>query len=293
MITALESLIKQSIFDSIESIIIDDCSTDDSATNIQTWIESRNFKCKFIINEKNIGIPSSINKAITYATGEYYTFLADDLWASTYLESQLSLLQAANNDTAAVYSDVIEINSKGEIINPSFLKSKGFDLNKMPQGEIYHQILKKNCIPAIAALIKFEVYRDLNGYDENLITEDLDFWLRLSNKYKVIYNPMTLVFYRRYPTTFSFSKSNELIQNRSNIFKKHFGKSLEEDNIILPHLNQILPKLFLINKMDGLKWIFKIRQRRGIKNALIFFFIMCFKSSTQFLYNKIKIIYKQ
>ena len=70
MITFTQS----SIF-SYEFLIIDDCSTDESTTLIQSYKDDR---IKLIINEENIGQSNTMNRGIKLARGKYIARLDQD-----------------------------------------------------------------------------------------------------------------------------------------------------------------------------------------------------------------------
>lgn len=75
----LNSLIKQTIFDKIELICVDDCSTDNTFKIINEYAQ----KYKNISayqNEKNRSVYYSRKRAIRYATGEYIGFIDPDDW---------------------------------------------------------------------------------------------------------------------------------------------------------------------------------------------------------------------
>src|SRR3989344_5627221 len=68
---------------SIEIIVIDDCSTDNSIKTIKDLAQAieLNHKIgfKIIQNEKNLGFPSTVNKAAKQATGEILVLLNTDV----------------------------------------------------------------------------------------------------------------------------------------------------------------------------------------------------------------------
>lgn len=73
---AIESIICQD-FESIEFIIIDDGSTDNS---LDFLLQVKDPRIKIIINKQNLGMTFSLNKGISNATGNYITRLdADDI----------------------------------------------------------------------------------------------------------------------------------------------------------------------------------------------------------------------
>lgn len=74
-----------------EMLIVDDCSTDDSASVIATYQDER---IRYFRNEKNMGAAYSRNRALREAKGDYIAFLdGDDWWAPTKLERQLAFME--------------------------------------------------------------------------------------------------------------------------------------------------------------------------------------------------------
>ena len=90
---ALESVISQT-YDSLEIIVVDDASVDDTAGTIGKYREAfRSFK--YIKNENQLGGAGSRNVGIENATGEYIAFLDDDdEWLPEKTARQLAVLEA-------------------------------------------------------------------------------------------------------------------------------------------------------------------------------------------------------
>lgn len=89
VIKSIKSAIEQSVcFDEI--IVVDDCSTDESAKLIQEEF-SQNSQIKLILKQKNEGQLSAFNEGYLAATGDIIFFLdSDDLYQDTYLEEALN-----------------------------------------------------------------------------------------------------------------------------------------------------------------------------------------------------------
>lgn len=97
-----------------EMLVIDDCSTDDSATVIKDII--RNFndeRIKLFVNSKNSGAAVSRNKALALAKGKWIAFLdSDDLWKSDKLEKQITFMK--NNGYHFSYTNYSEIDENSK-----------------------------------------------------------------------------------------------------------------------------------------------------------------------------------
>jgi len=97
---ALES-VKAQTFTDYECIIINDGSTDDSATIAEQWIKENSCRCGCgcrLITQTNAGVSAARNKGIALAQGDYITFLdADDWWAPSFLCHMVNLSQSYSN----------------------------------------------------------------------------------------------------------------------------------------------------------------------------------------------------
>ena len=175
MARAIRSAINQS-FDKnkYEIIVIDDCSTDNS----KSVIDSFSGYIRPIYNEKNIGLAASCNKAIKASLGQYVIRLdADDYVAEDWLLILYAFL-ADNKDMDAASSDYLEVNEKEEIV-----RRKCGSTWPLACGVLYRtdQIIK------------------LGLYKEGLPREDVEFRKRFLEAGYQIYNvPVSLYRYTQH-----------------------------------------------------------------------------------------------
>ncbi len=86
---AMESILSQT-YSNIEFIVVDDGSTNNSRSVIESYQDDRII---FIQNEKNLGITKSLNIALARATGEFVARMdADDISLPQRLERQVSYM---------------------------------------------------------------------------------------------------------------------------------------------------------------------------------------------------------
>ena len=72
-----------------ELLIVDDCSTDNTALTVKAFTDPR---IHYQRNPQNEGAALSRNKALLAAKGRYIAFLdADDVWTPEKLEKQIAL----------------------------------------------------------------------------------------------------------------------------------------------------------------------------------------------------------
>ena len=85
----LSSALAQTVTD-FEIIVVDDCSPDDTAEVVRGFTDPR---IRYTLNEKNLGVPENLNRAMSLAKGEYLVLLEDhDLVDPTYLEETRGIM---------------------------------------------------------------------------------------------------------------------------------------------------------------------------------------------------------
>lgn len=217
---SFESIINQT-YKNLEIIIVID-SPDESWR--KEFIEKYNDKrVKLIINEKNIGLPLSLNKAIKIATGDYYARMdADDISTLDRFEKQLKYIEEENCDLVGSYMQY-------------FYEGKDQQLGIYPiKSENIYKLLKyKSCVLHPTWFAKPEVFKKLNGYRNIFSCEDYDFLLRASlSGFKLANYPEVLYKCRLSPNSISRSNTGrqELISEllRSGYRK---GKIISEQEI--------------------------------------------------------------
>ena len=88
----IESVLAQT-YPKWEMLIVNDCSTDNTATIVQNYVNKDN-RIKLINLKQNSGAAVARNTAIQNAKGRYIAFLdSDDLWKKEKLQKQLNFMQ--------------------------------------------------------------------------------------------------------------------------------------------------------------------------------------------------------
>jgi teichuronic acid biosynthesis glycosyltransferase TuaG len=105
---AIESVIAQT-YSNWEILIVDDCSTDQTAEIAGTYA-NKDHRINYISLAENLGAAVARNKAIDFAAGEYIAFLdSDDTWMPTKLEKQISFMKKNGyNFTSTSYNKINE-----------------------------------------------------------------------------------------------------------------------------------------------------------------------------------------
>lgn len=179
----LVSVVRQTLPDEIEILVIDDCSTDATKERVEAFIEKisgekREYKRTICYqrNPKNLGVAETRNVGIRQAKGEYLAFLdGDDWWREDKLERQLDLIR--RKKCVLVYTG-------RELMHPD--GSFTGKVVRVPEFTTYQALLHTNCIPCSSVLIKTEAAREFYmNHDE--LHEDYILWLNVLKKYGKAY----------------------------------------------------------------------------------------------------------
>lgn len=110
----IQSVLAQTYTD-WEMIIVDDCSTDDTASVVNEYA-SKDKRIKYLCNEHNSGAALTRNYALREAQGRWIAFLdSDDLWLPQKLERQIAFMQ--QHDYAFSYHEYDEIDEASQPLN--------------------------------------------------------------------------------------------------------------------------------------------------------------------------------
>lgn len=195
---AIESILNQTYQD-FEFIIILDYPDNEMHKNVISSYMEKDFRIKFYINEKNMGLTASLNRALSLASGEYIARMdADDISLPDRFAKQMEYI--AKNDYDLIGGITQMIDEDGNVI---------YSIAKVPQdfNKIKKALKYGQCIAHPTWLGKKEVFDSLSGYRNMPLCEDYDFTLRAVLKgFKISNLNETVLKYRM--TSNSISRSN-------------------------------------------------------------------------------------
>lgn len=187
----LDSIAKQE-YSNIQHILVDDCSNDTSFQLMLNWLKQNPLpNLKYWRNQRNLGLNKSFNQALLQADGDYIMDLAaDDILFPKAIQH---LVKAFQNST---YQNCGIVFGNAQFIKEDHTWIKNYlPKNQVPPtGKITEAMQGADFeLCTVSALYKKEVYQILNGYDESLMFEDLDFWIRATRLFEVDYTPEFIV----------------------------------------------------------------------------------------------------
>ena len=185
----LDSIFGQKTDRSIEVILVDDGSTDNSVELIRRRLEQDRIR---LFQQVNSGPSKARNKGIEEARGKYLAFLdADDYWLQGFINEAARFLDR-NKECVAVSVAQRHLTTNGEHEAPSRWNSLAPEEGMVPE-DFYKFWADHNHICTGSILIRTEVAKATGGMREDLrLCEDLEYWALLGTYGKIGYIPKLL-----------------------------------------------------------------------------------------------------
>ncbi len=259
---AIQSVINQS-FQDWELIIINDCSSDNTATEISKFKDKR---IKVFHNEQNEGIVYTRNRALHYSQGKYVAVLdADDVFLPEKIFAQATFLEK-NNDYALAGSAFRFIDENSKITSDVtcwYAKAEYF-----PAILLFNNFFVHSSVMFRTDLAKNILYKPLvKGCAPG---EEYQLFVEIARTHKIYNINQELMYYRQHAVGISKlreDKINEYIDiiilnqlSRMNIFPEQQELDLHKsirfafDNLEFDHIKAIKDwMLKLINQNKTLQ----------------------------------------
>jgi len=160
--------------ETLEVIVVDDGSTDDSLEELEHWREGR---LRLVARPHAGNVARLRNAGAARARAEWLAFLdSDDRWAERKLELQLSALEAANADWSFTGGRFVDEEDR-EVDAP-------YAWPALREGaDVLTELLMHRVAAAMpSVVVRTEIFRRLGGCDESLVHDDYDLVLRLASR---------------------------------------------------------------------------------------------------------------
>ena len=206
----LRSLLQQTLFNNyFEIIVVNDASTDKTSFALDLFNDPVKKIIKVINNEKNLGLPASLNKAINSSSGEYIVRVDADDWVSKDFLHLLYLFMENNLYMDAVACDYLVTDDKENVI-----KRENCQSNPIACGIMFR---KSQII-------------DIGLYDEKFVFhEEKELRIRFEKKYKIYRLELPLYRYRRHEKNMT-NDNISLDIYRKKLIEKH-GEDLIKNEL--------------------------------------------------------------
>lgn len=197
----IRSVLQQEATADFELIMLDDGSSDRSAEIVRSLLPECRQRCRRVVFESraNKGLSATLNEAVGLAAGDWIHLLAsDDYWRPNKLSVQDLAVQEfeAETEIALVFADVDCVDDADNIM----VSHRKSDFPTGLTEEAYTIFFHSNPVSAPTTMIRKDALLKVGGFDERLVMEDWDCWLRLSTVGPVLKIDQALAAYRLHET---------------------------------------------------------------------------------------------
>lgn len=225
----VESVINQD-YRNIELIIIDDGSSDNSVTIIESLRErcqSRFPRFEFRYRN-NRGLSATLNEALSWMSGRFVAVLdSDDMMFPNKTRVLVSHLADAN-DLVGVFGGAKIVDSEDRIIDDKVFPDRTYSFRDI--------LFRDKHLTSSAGLWRLDAVRQVGGYVNGMYIEDWYMWLRLTEQGKMLKRiSLPLILYRQHANNMS-GNALKMLESRKeilDIFKDHAGHERRISRIYL------------------------------------------------------------
>jgi glycosyltransferase involved in cell wall biosynthesis len=212
---AIKSVLAQS-YPHWELIILDDASTDDTATVVSDFARSDS-RILYSPTPQNLGITKNRNRGFDIVKGKYIAILdSDDFWLDkNKLERQVEFLEE-NPKYSLIGTNAVVVDINSDKITEFKYETE--------DKKIKQKMLLRNQFTHSSIVWRRDAVEDTKPYDESLfIWEDYDLILRLGLVGKMSNLPEMMVAYRKHNNNISRKKKFRGALTHLSIIKRYRG----------------------------------------------------------------------
>lgn len=262
----IQSVINQT-YQNIELIIIDDGSKDESVKKIQKLVnqcKERFIRFEFK-NRSNKGLCTTLNEALEWCQGEYYSVIAsDDMIEKDKIDIQVNYLNK-HPEIVALYGSIKSINHENKLRKIFKVKNELVDFKKILTGNY--------TLYAPTQITKLAAVNLVGKYSTDTKLEDLDILLKLTHMgWNVMCIDNILASYRDHDK--NTTKNQILIFNeRVKLINKYQESEFYAQAVIALELDKLNYYLWY-DKRNALIEIQKLKKNHSITALQTFVFFV-------------------
>lgn len=187
---AIGSLADQTSRD-FEVVFLDNRSSDGSAELAAELLAESGLPHTITVNNEPANVATNLNRMFGVSSAPLTSFLSGDDWyAPRYVEAMLEAAEA--HPSAGLFY------AGGFIFHEESGRLEPVSTSKHLSGDLYLPLMqRRDPMFFVGTCVRREAFDTVGGFDEALQIEDLDFFVRLAQRYPVRRVDEPLVYYRR------------------------------------------------------------------------------------------------
>ena len=207
---AIHSVLRQT-YRNVEIIVVDDGSRDNSREVIAAFGDTVR-----AIFQQNQGLSAARNTGLTASRGKFIGVLdADDMYEPDFVETLVTALQS-QSDADGIYCGYRFVDHLNQPLPQ-------IEAREIAPEKLYWALVDGNFLVPESMFVRKHCYDAVGFFDTTLrALEDLDMWLRIASRFKVIHTTKILTRHRILPGSMSTDPTRQF-ENRLHVVKKNFG----------------------------------------------------------------------
>jgi glycosyltransferase involved in cell wall biosynthesis len=215
-----------------ELLFIDNGSSDDSARQMQAYLQARrrDVIARMFVNKRGTSVPTAVNEALRAATSEFIAVTAaDDYLLERRFAGQLALLRS-DASIQFCYSNGYVCDDSGTLSMVPVHGPATVEMLTRSAAEIADKLFYP--VPALftqCALFRRAALLKIDGWDEDLIIDDWPLNLKLFRRFPDGYRFLDgfVCAYRRHSTNASKRRYRQYVGQKQVLLKYAHGKNLQ------------------------------------------------------------------
>jgi glycosyltransferase involved in cell wall biosynthesis len=170
ILRSIGSVLNQTYKGTLEIIVVNDGSTDNSLKVVEDYICANNITNVIVVNKQNGGVSSARNAGMKQAKGDFIALLdSDDEWGENKLARQIEVLTDNPQIT------LLGCNRNNEVVS-SFAFKRFSRLTPISA----RLLLLKNFFPTPTVIFRREILQTIGFFDElQRFAEEGNYWIRI------------------------------------------------------------------------------------------------------------------
>lgn len=194
-------------------IVIDDCSSDDTATIVTNW-QMQDARVQLVCNDTNMKVARTMNKGIALIDSEYFARIdADDVPIPSHFEKIIAYLEK-NQNVGFCGSQVMTIDENG-----NFRRKWNYETDVE-----WVKISSVFACPFLqsAVIMRTDVIRSIGGYREDMeLVEDYELWLRALREHDGANIPDYTMQYRIHSSNMSETNKSAILKKLEVVYREY------------------------------------------------------------------------